>query len=68
MDCDGHGTHVAGIIGANNAICPGVAPKATLAAYRVFGCTGVVSDDVLIAAFTRAHDSGGEDFDDFPRV
>ena len=37
-DCAGHGTHVAGIIGANGGI-RGVAPDVTFSAYRVFGCT-----------------------------
>ncbi|KAI8055188.1 peptidase S8/S53 domain-containing protein, partial [Syncephalis plumigaleata] len=39
-ECNGHGTHVAGIIGASSSIAPGVAPGATLGAYRVFGCQG----------------------------
>lgn len=65
MDCDGHGTHVAGIIGADSPLFRGVAPNATLAMYRVFGCVGFVTDDVLIAAYTRAYDSGGKIFDSF---
>ena len=35
-DCAGHGTHVAGIIGANGGV-RGVAPDVTFRAYRVFG-------------------------------
>ena len=42
-DCVGHGTHVAGIIGANGGV-RGVAPDVTFGAYRVFGCTGATSD------------------------
>ncbi|KAG0332559.1 hypothetical protein BG000_009906 [Podila horticola] len=66
MDCAGHGTHVAGIVAAQNegtaAKGPenfvGVAPEATLGAYRVFGCEGEVSDDVLLAALKAAYRDG----------
>lgn len=47
-ECNGHGTHVAGIIGANPGNefnISGVAYEATLSSYRVFGCTGSVPDD-----------------------
>ena len=50
-DCAGHGTHVAGIIGANAG---GVAPNVTFGAYRVFGCNGSTEADVMIAAMERA--------------
>ncbi len=36
-DCQGHGSHVAGIVGANGTVV-GVAPDVTFGAYRVFGC------------------------------
>ena len=36
-DCGGHGTHVAGIVGANGTV-KGVAPAVTFGAYRVSGC------------------------------
>ena len=56
-DCNGHGTHVAGIIGADKASgadgALGVAPKVSFGAYRVFGCAGSVTDDVMIAAMER---------------
>lgn len=63
MDCAGHGTHVAGIVAAqagpgNSFGFTGAAPDATLGAYRVFGCKGQVSNDVLIAAYNRAYQDG----------
>src|SRR5215831_18475740 len=56
-DCDGHGTHVAGIVGANGAVI-GVAPGVTFGAYRVFGCEGDAEDDVIMAALERALQDG----------
>ncbi|KAF9288891.1 hypothetical protein BGZ68_010424 [Mortierella alpina] len=66
MDCAGHGTHVAGIVAARNEgphalglqRFVGVAPDATLGAYRVFGCDGEVGDDVLLAAMKAAYRDG----------
>ena len=54
-DCGaaGHGTHVAGIVGANGGI-KGVAPGVTFGAYRVFGCSGSTNADIMIAAMERA--------------
>ncbi|GHA80956.1 hypothetical protein GCM10007067_18760 [Lysobacter bugurensis] len=52
-DCGGHGTHVAGIIGANGTV-KGVAPNVQLGAYRVFGCNGSTTADVMVAAMERA--------------
>jgi minor extracellular serine protease Vpr len=56
-----HGTHVAGITAAKAASATGVtgvAPNATLLAYRVFGCNGSTSDDIMIAALERAYSDG----------
>ncbi|KAG9022637.1 hypothetical protein FS837_006245, partial [Tulasnella sp. UAMH 9824] len=54
MDCGGH---VAGILGAdsNPYGFTGVAPQADIGIYKVFGCTGGISDDVIIDAMLRAH-------------
>lgn len=52
-DCNGHGTHVAGIVGANGGVT-GVAPGVTFGAYRVFGCAGSTTGDIMIAAMERA--------------
>ena len=53
-DCNGHGTHVAGIVGANGGGIRGVAPGVTFGAYRVFGCTGSTTSDIILAAMERA--------------
>lgn len=52
-DCGGHGTHVAGIVGASGGIT-GVAPGVTFSAYRVFGCEGSTTADIMLAAMERA--------------
>ncbi len=62
LDCNGHGTHVSGIISANAPTFTGVAPNATLRMYRVFGCSGGSANDILIAAFNTARKEGGKYF------
>src|SRR6185437_4233917 len=84
LDCDGHGTHVAGITAGYGEnpdgttfsgdyttlptdfasyqglfrIGPGMAPKAKLYAYKIFGCQG--STDLAGAAIDRAADPNGD--------
>ncbi|KAJ2160332.1 hypothetical protein GGF46_002325 [Coemansia sp. RSA 552] len=60
MDCVGHGTHVAGIIGATGKQVRGVAPGATLGMYRIFGCGMVTEagDDMYIKGMEAAAKDG----------
>ncbi|KAM3557622.1 hypothetical protein MY1884_004418 [Beauveria asiatica] len=61
-DCGSHGTHVSGIITAeaNQAGFTGVAPGVTFGMYKVFGCKGGTSTDVLVAAAARAAADGAQ--------
>ncbi|MBB5790628.1 S8 family serine peptidase [Jiangella mangrovi] len=58
-DCNGHGSHVAGIVGASGDSAAGgvlgVAPDVEFGAYRVFGCGGSTTSDIILAALERAH-------------
>lgn len=58
-DCGGHGTHVAGIIGADGEVT-GVAPEADFLAYRIFGCDGTSSTDVILEAMEQAGADGAD--------
>ncbi|KAF9345358.1 hypothetical protein BGX26_003242 [Mortierella sp. AD094] len=68
MDCSGHGTHLASIVGGgllssvNGTKLPqpfvGVAPEVTLGAYRIFGCSGSTTSDVVLAAMELAFNDG----------
>ena len=64
MDCAGHGSHVAGIIGASGhpeiGGVRGVAPGVTFYAYRVFGCSGSTLSSVMIEAMERALNDGAQ--------
>ena len=59
-DCMGHGTHVAGIAAGNDVASGfrGVAPDASLGAYRVFGCNGTTDDTIILQAMERAFQDG----------
>ncbi|KAI8997124.1 peptidase S8/S53 domain-containing protein [Pilobolus umbonatus] len=58
--CNGHGTHVSGIIGAKDDLLnfTGIAPEVTLGAYRIFGCLGSSSDDLIMKAMEKAYLDG----------
>ncbi|KAJ8090040.1 hypothetical protein PM082_018620 [Marasmius tenuissimus] len=65
MDCwQGHGTRVAGIIGASPGIAPfnmtGVAYDAELSAYKVVGCGSGVSEDVTVVGLVQADKDGND--------
>ncbi|KAG2226320.1 hypothetical protein INT45_005992 [Circinella minor] len=59
-DVGGHGTHVSGIIAGvdQNKDFLGVAPDVTLGMWRVFGCTGGASEDLIIKAMEMAYAAG----------
>ncbi|KAI3557770.1 subtilisin Carlsberg [Colletotrichum abscissum] len=60
--CQGHGTHVAGIIMAqeNELGFTGAAPDVTLGAYKVSGCAGYTTSEILVSAFYRAYEDGSD--------
>ena len=57
-DCGGHGSHVSGIVGGNGGGIRGVAPGVTFGAYRVFGCNGSTSSEIIVEALERAYADG----------
>ncbi|WP_269762044.1 S8 family serine peptidase [Ornithinimicrobium cryptoxanthini] len=61
-DCQGHGTHVAGIAAGNgdetSGGVVGVAPDALIGAYRVFGCNGSTNTDIMLSAMELAYEDG----------
>ena len=58
-DCDGHGTHVAGLAAGSTV---GVAPQARIVAVRVLNCKGdgEVTDVVTALQWVRAHHRSGK--------
>lgn len=56
MDDHGHGTHVASIAAGNGTSLKGVAPEATLYAYKVLGADGFGFDSQILAAIERTLD------------
>lgn len=56
-NCYTHGTFTTGIIAAgdNEYNVTGVAPESSIYQYRVFGCNGASSDDIVIQAMQRAY-------------
>lgn len=64
-DGHGHGTHVAGIVAGNAAPIVGVAPEASLLAYKVLDDNGYGEDSGILAAIERLLDPDGDgDFSD----
>ncbi|KAI9090535.1 peptidase S8/S53 domain-containing protein [Phlyctochytrium arcticum] len=60
MDCNGHGTHVAGIIAGSDNRVAGVAPNVTLASYKIFGCTGGTSTEAILLALEKVYEDGAD--------
>jgi subtilisin family serine protease len=56
LDDNGHGTHVAGIVAGQSDLITGVAPDATLIAYKVLGANGSGKESDVMAALERAAD------------
>lgn len=59
-DCQGHGSHVAGIAAGNGdeeaGGVMGVAPDAVIGAYRVFGCAGSTTADIMLSAMELSYE------------
>ncbi|KAI9342503.1 peptidase S8/S53 domain-containing protein [Zopfochytrium polystomum] len=62
---DAHGTHIAGVIAGDGPDTgfgkfTGVAPAASIYAYRVLSCTGGTTDDIVAAAMLQAAADGAQ--------
>ena len=53
MDFQGHGTHVSGIIAGKTEWYTGVAPEATLLAYKVFSAVGATTTTILLSPLQK---------------
>ncbi|HEV2721815.1 MAG TPA: S8 family serine peptidase [Thermoanaerobaculia bacterium] len=56
LDDNGHGTHVAGIIGANGNGFRGVAPEVRFLSYKVLNASGAGNESDVVAGVERAAD------------
>jgi subtilisin family serine protease len=61
-DDDGHGTHVAGIVAGNGGGVTGVAPEATLYAFKVLNSAGTGLISTILAGLERALDPDGDPY------
>src|ERR1043166_2105041 len=60
MDDHFHGTHVAGIVAGNSGDFVGVAPEASLIAFKVLNASGSGRDSDVLAAIERTVDPNGD--------
>ncbi|KAJ1976159.1 hypothetical protein H4R33_006499 [Dimargaris cristalligena] len=56
--CSVHGTHVTGIAVGNHGEFKGVAPNATIGAYRILGCSLKTATNVILAGLEKAYLDG----------
>ncbi|MFC1563564.1 S8 family serine peptidase [candidate division KSB1 bacterium] len=61
IDDNNHGTHVAGIVAGDGETITGVAPGATLYAYKALGSGGSGDDSIILAAIERTADPNQDD-------